>query len=53
MPASGWVKRTDTVELRREDFQHDQCKAELSKTRSNVGSLEGALSGADLDQLLR
>lgn len=51
--ARRWVLGlTDRIELAGEDFENDECKAELAETGTNVSSFESALSSPDLDQFL-
>lgn len=45
-------QRTDTVELGGEDLEHDEGKGELGEGRSNVGTFEGPLGSAHLDNLI-
>jgi hypothetical protein len=45
-------ERTDAVEFTREDLEHDERKGELGERGADVGSFEGALCGADLDELV-
>jgi len=43
-------RRTNAVELRREDLQYDESEAELGQAGADVGALERPLRGADLDE---
>ncbi|KAI9652341.1 MAG: hypothetical protein M1831_006888 [Alyxoria varia] len=44
-------QRAHRIELAREDLEHDQREGELPERGAHVGPFEGALSGAELDQL--
>lgn len=42
---------TNTVKLASKDLKHNQREAELAQRGADVGAFEGALGGADLDEL--
>lgn len=44
-------QRSNGVELGAEDAQHDEGEGELAECSAHVGAFEGALSGADFDEL--
>lgn len=48
----GGEEGADAVELGREDLEDDERKAELAEGGAHVRALEGALGGADLDELV-
>jgi hypothetical protein len=46
------IQGTDSVELRGENLEHDECKGELADCCADIGSFKGTLGGADFDDFV-